>query len=149
MTVKAAIFMNPNSGSLSWEKKLKRAREAANRLKSIFWREGRADIKIFEEPSKSKNDFQSLLREESKGRDVAVIGSGDGGIGDGLNCIDENCILGYIPLGSGNNAQTVFFFHRMLGGKSIVQTDLIFDELDEKRGLLCEWWIIRWLEMSP
>ncbi len=124
--------MNPNSGSLSWEKKLKRAEKATRRLRmgNIFEGNEWINIEIFKEPTKSREEFQEQLREESKGFKYVIIGSGDGGFGDGLNNVDENCILGYIPLGSGNNTQTAFLLHKLSGGARVVNSDVIIDESD-------------------
>ncbi len=135
MVFKTAIFVNPNSGRLSWEKKLGRAEKAAERLKQIFWYEGEVEVEVFREPTRSRGEFQNLLEEESRGRDCAIIGSGDGGFSDGLNHIDRNCILGYLPLGSGNNTQTAFLLHRLSLGNRIIESDLIFDEVNEKKCL--------------
>src|SRR3989344_3074112 len=137
MVFKAAIFMNPNSGKLSWEKKLKRAEEAAQRLRmgNIFEVNGWIDIEIFREPTRSRKEFQEQLEKESKGFEYVIIGGGDGSVGDGLNHVNKNCVLGYIPLGSGNNTLKAFYLHKLSNGARVVDSDVIIDESDYKRCL--------------
>ncbi len=135
MVVRAAIFLNPNSGSMSWEQKLKRAKVAAKRLEGLF--NNVVVDKIFDNMTSSRQEFCDQLREESKGRGIVVAGGGDGTFGDALNYADARCMLGYIPLGSGNNIQTAMFLHRLRANLPVVYTDLIVDEADGKKSLFC------------
>jgi len=137
MVFEAAIFINPNSGRLSWEKKLKRAEKATQRLRmsNIFEGDGWIPIKIFKEPTRSREEFQEQLREESKMFKYVIIGGGDGSVGDGLNYVNENCILGYIPLGSGNNTQAAFYLHKLSNGARVIESDVIIDESDGNKSL--------------
>src|SRR3989338_5231617 len=129
MVVKVGMFLNPNAGSLSWERKIERAEKSISRLAKFL---GEVEYKIYPK-TKSREEFQQLIREESKNLGVLAAGGGDGTLSDILNNAAENCIVGHIRMGSGNNITPALYMHRFLGGEEIIDTDLLVDETDGKK----------------
>ena len=129
MIIKAGIFLNPNAGSLSWERKIERAERSVSRLARVF---KEVEYRVYPR-TESREEFQQLIRNESIDLGVLVAGGGDGTLSDVLNNASENCIVGHLKLGSGNNITSALYRHRLIGGEEIVDTDLLIDETDGKK----------------
>ncbi len=133
MGMKVAIIMNPISGNLNWEGKLKRAQLASRRFERLFYNI-KVD-KIFDVPTTSKEEFCSQIKEVSEKCEYLLVGGGCGTAGNAFSNIYKNCTLGYIPLGSGNSLERALFLHRLNKGKRFIESDVLVDEFDEKRCL--------------
>src|SRR3989344_851179 len=124
---RAAIFLNPHSGSSSWSKKLNIARNASRKIKKLTG----SEVIIYSDQVNSREEFQKLLRKESPKYKYVIVGGGDGTFNDALNYTPENVILGFIPLGTGN-ALKFALDNSNLNMKNC-SVDVILDKEDNKK----------------